>query len=511
MLPPTTHPLSVIRVTNRAYETERTYRADGRSRQPDLEAVDGVTAVRRLPDVDLDALYFDTPALDLAAHGITLRRRTGGDDAGWTLKLPTGSPDEREEVHLSLSSGTPRSVPVSLSREVAVHVRGRRLKPVARIVDHRERRQLLDAGGTPLAEVTTDHVTATRPPSSGKARRWKETEVELLAGDRTLLDAAERRLREAGLRPADISGKLPHALGDAMPAPAGPPEADGTVGALVVTRLHRHVSTLKELDPAVRHDTPDAVHRMRVAARRLRATLRSFRRELDPETTTPIAEELRWLGQALGLERDREVFAERLEALAGDPDPAAAEAVAAVDLPSPEASHATVLRKLRSQRYYDLLDALDGLLAHPPLTHRAARPAGRAVTQAVVRDQRRLARRIAAANAAGTGHERDVALHGARKAAKRARYTAETASAVLGGTARKQAQRLKKVQQVLGEYQDSVMARHEIARLARAAHREGADTFAHGLLHRMETENSYVAEAALPKAWQRADRKPWRG
>ena len=39
----------------------------------------------------LEAVYYDTPNLRLLAEGVTLRRRTGGEDAGWHLKLPVGA------------------------------------------------------------------------------------------------------------------------------------------------------------------------------------------------------------------------------------------------------------------------------------------------------------------------------------------------------------------------------------------------------------------------------------
>ncbi|WP_242418751.1 CYTH domain-containing protein, partial [Frankia sp. CpI1-P] len=38
--------------------------------------------------VTLDAVYYDSDDLRLARNQITLRRRTGGHDAGWHLKLP---------------------------------------------------------------------------------------------------------------------------------------------------------------------------------------------------------------------------------------------------------------------------------------------------------------------------------------------------------------------------------------------------------------------------------------
>jgi uncharacterized protein YjbK len=66
-------------------------------------------------------VYFDTAALALAAHGITLRRRTGGVDAGWHLKLPEGA-GARTEVTEPVGSD-PDKVPRRIRQLVAVHVR----------------------------------------------------------------------------------------------------------------------------------------------------------------------------------------------------------------------------------------------------------------------------------------------------------------------------------------------------------------------------------------------------
>ena len=85
-------------------EIERKYAVDAGFVLPDLSAVPGVAAVTG-PDIyHLTAVYLDTPGLDLAAAHITLRRRTGGTDAGWHLKLPAGT-ETRREVHAPLGPG----------------------------------------------------------------------------------------------------------------------------------------------------------------------------------------------------------------------------------------------------------------------------------------------------------------------------------------------------------------------------------------------------------------------
>lgn len=77
-------------------EIERKYEATDATRLPDLSRVAGVAAVDHRGVSELDAVYYDTQDLRLAAGHLTLRRRTGGDDAGWHLKLPvaTGVRDE---------------------------------------------------------------------------------------------------------------------------------------------------------------------------------------------------------------------------------------------------------------------------------------------------------------------------------------------------------------------------------------------------------------------------------
>ncbi|MCQ4081916.1 CYTH and CHAD domain-containing protein [Streptomyces sp. RB6PN25] len=504
----------------RLRETERKYEADAQAGEPDLNGIDGVAAVRPLEPAALDAVYFDTADLRLARHHITLRRRTGGDDAGWHLKLPAEAADTRTEVHAPLGRA-PRTVPKALADEVAVHVRGRRLVPVLRLKNDRERVHLLDKTGGTLAEMAYDHVTAELLEGADgegePVQHWTETEVELVGGGPELLDAIEERLAAAGLHRSASPSKLARALGDRLtdtaPSPAPPPPArPETAGDAVLAYLHKQVRAITELDPAVRRDEPDSVHRMRVATRRLRSALRTYARELDRSVTGPVADELKWLAGVLGAERDREVLAARLaDRVAELEDGLATDEVTGrlrqgVEAASHSRARAALLRELRGDRYCALLDSLDALLADPPLRDRAKRPADKALTKAVRRDHRRLARRMAAAIAQPPGSGRDVALHEARKAAKRARYAAESAQPVLGRPADRHRVRMTGIQQLLGEHQDSVMCRAALVRIAREAHAAGEDTFAYGALHQLERDRAAEVEETLPAAWRRADR-----
>lgn len=532
-------------------EIERKYEADKTTQLPDLAGVDAIAAVAEAGTEDLDAVYYDTPGLCLAAEGITLRRRTGGKDAGWHLKLPV-APGVRDEVRAPLSD-TP---PPELTALLRSRLLDRELVPVVRLHTHRTVQVLQDAQGAPLAEIAVDAVRARRAaaPAGGKKAkpapakaRWHEIEVELAGdGDPGLLDAVGRKLTAAGVRPASAASKLARALDetglrseasagreagpDGRPAEgatkgsgkgsgksgaAGAAKRGDTAGDVVLRYARDQVRAIIELDPAVRRDLPDSVHRMRVATRRLRSAFRSYTKVLDRGATLPIGAELKWLAAELGVERDREVLTERLRSgLAGVPRELRLGPVDARLRIWSERRRAgardRLLDVLDGPRYLSLLRTLNAFLEEPPLRKAAGRPAPEVVAAAVLKDYRRLARRTDAALAAPAGQQRDEALHGARKAAKRTRYAAEAARPALGRPAKKFAKRTKRVQQVLGDHQDSVVARATLRELATQAQQAGEGGFTFGLLHGREEALAADRERALPDVWRKASRRKHR-
>src|SRR3954447_10956828 len=102
------------------HEVERKFELPaGRQALPALEGIDGVTSVGEPISVEQDATYLDTADLRLARHGITLRRRTGGDDEGWHLKVPVAA-DERVELQVPLDASAD-----DVPEELAALVRAR--------------------------------------------------------------------------------------------------------------------------------------------------------------------------------------------------------------------------------------------------------------------------------------------------------------------------------------------------------------------------------------------------
>ncbi|GAB2927730.1 hypothetical protein GCM10027047_25610 [Rhodococcus aerolatus] len=195
-------------------EVERTLDVDRGTVLPDLAGLPGVASVDEPVTHVLEATYHDTAELDLVRQRTTLRRRTGGDDAGWHLKVPSDD-GERDEHHAPLGATTD-AAPEELVRRVADLTRGRALVPVVALRTERTVHRLRDAGGTALAEVCDDRVSATAL-RTGTDRAWREWEVELVEGGTDLLDAAVALLRGAGAREAAVTSKLARALGDELP------------------------------------------------------------------------------------------------------------------------------------------------------------------------------------------------------------------------------------------------------------------------------------------------------
>ncbi|MGH8917300.1 MAG: CYTH domain-containing protein, partial [Actinomycetes bacterium] len=180
----------------------------------------------------LEAIYYDTRDLRLARAGITLRRRSGGDDTGWHLKLPRGG-DSRDELRVPLGrSGADGAPPDELAALAQAHSRGATLQPVAKVATKRRRWRLSGSAGEPVAEVADDHVTACTLGTQTTAKSWREVEVELVGhGKPALLDRIERRLGKAGVRRSGSVSKLARLLGDRLPIQPSTSVPDATSSA----------------------------------------------------------------------------------------------------------------------------------------------------------------------------------------------------------------------------------------------------------------------------------------
>ncbi|MER6123601.1 CYTH and CHAD domain-containing protein [Streptomyces sp. NPDC001795] len=494
-------------------EIERKYEAAAGDELPDLTRVGGVSGVLDKGLAELDATYYDTADQHLAASSITLRRRTGGDDAGWHLKLPV-SDGVRDEIRAPLSD----TVPETLAALVRSRVRDAELVPLVRLRSSRDIRHLVDADGNLLAEVSVDRVRAQRLSGGTGTAEWTETEVELADdGDPAFLDKVDKKLRKAGLRRSSAPSKLARALeetseGTGPPTAAGPQQPPVTAGDHVLAYARAQRDAIVELDPAVRRDLFDSVHSMRVATRRLRSTFRSYDKVLDRGVTDPIADELKWLAGELGIDRDQEVLTERLMAALDELPPSLLSGPVRDRLDTWSqgrrgGSRQRLTDVLDGKRYLELLDALDTLIADPPLLKAAAKDPAKALAKAVRKDFGKVAGLVVQALDLPSGHDRDVAMHEARKKAKRTRYAAEAAAPALGKPAEALVKAMKSLQTLLGDHQDSVMAREALLELSAEAYAAAENAFTYGVLYGREEQRAAAAEAALPETWQTVEKE----
>jgi CHAD domain-containing protein len=474
-------------------EVERKYELPDGFVLPDFPNIQEVGE----PEVhDLDAVYYDTEALHLARGRVTLRRRSGGNDAGWHLKRPSGG--ERSELQVPGDSRQTKP-PAAVTGQVRALSRGEALRPVARIRTRRIERALRAADGSTVALVADDEVRTESLLGDRTARQWHELEVELVDGAPEDLAGLDAALRAAGARPAKSPSKLAQALGDDYP----PADTTTPAGSKARRALAAYVAAQRDAmvanDPGVRDGDPEAVHRMRVATRRLRSTLKTFERFLGEQDR--LHEEVKWVTGLLGEVRDTDVMGERLAALLDDEPaelvlgPVRARITSMLAAKAARARTA-LLAGLDSARYTTLLNDLDALVAATAAPGRIKR---RDLLRQAHKSLRRAEDRLD--NAAD-----DEERHESRKAFKRARYAAELAEPLAGPRATRLADALTALQDVLGAHQDAIVTGELLKHIAIAAHAAGENAFTFGLLHARADEHGRRALDDLKPVRRKARR-----
>ena len=278
---------------------------------------------------------------------------------------------------------------------------------------------------------------------------------------------------------------------------------------LLLTYLSTQVGELRAREPGARIDSPDAVHRMRVAARRLRSSLATFRPLFRGSKAQRLRDELQWLGAVLGPVRDVEVMRAYLQetaaALVDDAD--LANTLAQLDHELAERhsrAHAEQVTAMDGPRYAALLAALEAFVIKPPWARQTTKASARLRLPALVGracarvdEAARAAQAVRAAQssdkAEGMPEGGDAELHEVRKAAKRARYAAEVAGPSATSATYSLAERMEELQAVLGRHQDSLMVRALLQDLA--SQMTGRQAFALGLMTAAEqqADTSFLA------------------
>jgi CHAD domain-containing protein len=535
-------------------------------RIPELDGLAPAVTARPQPEQHLHAVYVDTPDLRLARNGLTLRHRSerlpSRAPGEWTLKLPEPSTEpglSRRELNWPGRLGP---VPAEVSGLLRGYRRTADLGPVARLVTHRRRTILAGRAGEPLLEIDDDVVSV----MDGRrlAARFREVEVEVVgAASAALLDGVVARLGEAGAVRGDGHPKLVRALGlRAREAPDVVPVAVGraaSIGEAVRAAIAQGYLRLLAHDLGVRLDEdPEDVHQARVATRRLRSDLRTFRAFLPGDWAQETRGELGWLAEALGRARDADVLLARLhrevESL-DSRDAAAAGALIASLIASRDRARDHLVEVMASDRYGELLDRLvaaarelpsmkqpadagpaDAVLSdaasavaaatrdvargsagqpqlavevtnapvgEPPAADRDA-PARRLAPSVVNGPWRHVARAVAALGPEPT----DEALHEVRIRAKRLRYACEAVAGVIGKPAIDLARAAADLQGVLGDFHDAIVAEEWLRAATETA--TSAPALAAGQVIARERDEAARCRGVWPASWKRLDRKKLR-
>lgn len=492
------------------HEIEIKLEVPARFHLPDLAGAPGGATTSVEPTIRHTANYFDTVDLRLARSGITLRRRTGGADAGWHLKLPAGLTDsrdvaERDELHMPLDGkSTP---PVALSQLVRGITRGAPLAEVAKIRTERRPLAVIGEDQLPLCEVTDDRVAVL--DGHRTVQRFREVEVEA-APNRTAKDTAGvvAALIAAGATQSSFTSKARRAMGARAAAPPDVAIPDRVrprdpAGAAVRAHFARNVAAFVHHDVRLRRNLPDAVHQMRVAGRRLRSGLRVFATLIDIEWSLNLDSELAWIVGELGFARDVEMLQARLIAGLAEVKCERTERAAAGAVIRAEYGATTIgsLAKLSlamdSPRYFDLLDLLVVAANQPRLTEAASEPCATALPPLLRVTWKKLARDAASLQRSGS----DEPWHETRLRAKRARYATDALAPVFGKDAQRFAKNLEQVTDLLGRHQDAAIAAQAARELALRDGVSGPAAFALGMLHTMQREEVADVRRSFLKLW----------
>lgn len=406
--------------------------------------------------------YLETS--DRFFHAAEARCRLRSENGRFELNLkgtgtPNGAVHGRIEQTVELpDASTEQEALDRVHAEVLESVLGgRRLDLLFAIENRRIRREVHLADGS-VAELCVDDASAF---ANGRAVPLREVELELLRGDEEIFGRLVATLtKKLGLEPEDASkfDRSVRGLGLSLPSVSVPRVAYAPSDRLAeVARqwIHRQLAILRKNEPGVRVGlAEEAIHDMRVAARRTRSALRAFR-EVLPDAAPSLEKEARWLGRALGQGRDLEVQIEYLFGRAAELDAAHREALEpyrALLMERQRTEAGEIVSALNDERYRRLLDSLQALVLSVPSERqgkKSARKGGRKVLKRALerlldRYPRHLDEDVA-----------DAKLHELRKELKRVRYTAEFLEPIADSGVADFVRRTKKLQEVLGDHQDA--------------------------------------------------------
>ncbi|HWF78339.1 MAG TPA: CHAD domain-containing protein [Caulobacteraceae bacterium] len=458
---------------------------------PAARAGDAAAAIAALAGAEpheLVSIYYDTPKGSLRRAGMALRVRRSGDAFTQTLKDGGDGAFSRGEWETRLDGPDPDLAVLKHTPAARVLAKAGRLAPVY-VVDVRRRTADVTEGDSHI-EIAFDEGIA---KARGEEAPFAELELELKRGPQWGLFALARRLATAGDFTLSFTTKAErgHALAHPPrsfarkfePPPLLPGMDAGQAFQRIAIACLRQIAANAE---RLRHRaSPEVIHQLRVALRRLRSLITSFKQVVTDARLPAIKAELKWLTGELDAARNLDVL------LHGDYRAAVVEKADAEGLKGLGArlrgarrlAYARAAAAVESERFRRLLIDLLIWIETGPWTAAEAvaqereRSIDRFAARELSKRQGKIARRGKALR------ELDPpARHKLRIEAKKLRYAADVFGALFGHARRAQAfvQALKDVQDTLGELNDIVVGE-------RLAHEAAASP------GRAETDSAFVA------------------
>jgi len=458
------------------------------------------------PVLDLRATYYDTQDLRLARSGVTLRFRTGDSSGGaWTLKLAAADDaNTREELVFEAPAGV---IPERARSLVTAYARRAPLMPVARLWTRR-RPYAVVRDGEQVAEIDDDEVSIVE--GRRVVARFREIEVESKGIDAAALARIGDVIASAGAVPAEPIPKAVRALGPRATAPPDvqlPPRLEPSDPAATAVRaaFAAAVTRVIENDAFTRLGEHEAIHQMRVGARRLRSDLRTFAPLLHDDWAGALSAEVKWLARVLGDVRELDVMQARIRRLAPQLGDALAPFFAKL-VEDHERATDHLRDALGSERYAVLLERLVDAANDPALSELAAESSVVALPPLVRAAWEHLARPAAKLKVSSP----DDGFHDVRIRAKRARYAAEAVARALGSDGKKAARfasAAAELQDALGTHQDAVVANEALLAFAATHPDDGPLNLGIGRAIEIQAREAAMMKERFFELWKKFDRK----
>lgn len=485
------------------------------TRPPPLNGVaTGNFAKRRLVSV-----YFDTPDFDLRHSGVSLRVRRVDGRYVQSVKCEGSTVLGRFECEDEVAGPGPDAARVADAGIQALFKKvdaPDSLKPVFTTDIQRAAWMLKIDGTTIECALDRGHIRRGR-----RRLPVSELELELKSGSAgPLFDAATQLSRRAAVRLEwETKGQRGYVLmGHPASSPSSwPPQLSPKmhVREALAAIVDCCLGQIAEAETRLRHgERTEAVNKMRVGVRRLRATLSTFRRALPGEGRLPFERDLRWPQDSLGAARDWDVFSKSgLEPLAqanngsGDVRPLARATARARARAYEQLRHA-----LATRRYTGLILAIMGwrhaLIADSGVAKASEHALQRSILDYAPRELRRRSRKI---RRLGRRLERlhGPELHKLRIHIKKLRYATESFSGLLQRKCtRKPLRRLNKLQDVLGDLNDARTAPRLVDALPGngAARGRRVPLRAEGLVKGWMAARAAADRAVIGRRWAKYDK-----